>query len=159
MSDDHETIDHRTTIRPASTGERLSEERIHDLIHAVEEGFREKGLESIERLAGSHLLEHSSTLGHVDFRERVEIVRSILEDARLHVDEIVAQGDVIAWRWTIIGTHKGKWMGIAPTGREVSISGISVDRFEHGTVAEHWEFPDALAFARQFEEEPEPTSR
>jgi predicted ester cyclase len=50
----------------------------------------------------------------------------------------VAEGDKVVTRKTIAGTHRGALMGIAPTGRAVSISVIDIVRVEDGRYAEHW---------------------
>ena len=77
--------------------------------------------------------------------------RRVLADPELRVDEIVAQGNLVAWRWHVTGTHRRKWMGFEPTGRRVTLSGLSVDRFEDGRSVERWEFPDLVEFAAQLE--------
>jgi len=135
----------------AADGRELTRDQVERLAAAVERGFTEADLRSIEEVAAEHLLEHSESLGHTDFRERVEMIRTILADPTLSVDEIVAQGNIVVWRWHIAGTHEGKWMGFAPTGKQVTLPGISVDRFENGRSVEHWEFPDLVELASQLE--------
>jgi predicted ester cyclase len=151
MSDSSATTGrHRIKVR-AADGRALTKAQVEKLARAVERGFGEEDLHSMEEVVADHLLEHSSTLGHKDFRERVEMIRAIVADPRFHVDEIVAQGNLVAWRWHITGTHTGKWMGFEPTGKELTLSGISVDRFEDGRSAERWEFPDLVELAAQLE--------
>jgi predicted ester cyclase len=135
----------------AADGRALTRQQIEKLATAIERGFNEQDLRSIEEVAAEHLLEHSESLGHTDFRERVEMIRTILAEPTISVDEIVAQGNIVVWRWHITGTHQGKWMGFAPTGKKVTPSGISVDRFEEGRSVEHWEFPDLVDLADQLE--------
>jgi predicted ester cyclase len=79
------------------------------------------------------------------------MIRTIVADPELHVDEIVAQGNIVAWRWHITGTHQPKWVGFEATRKEVTLSGIAVDRFEEGCSVEHWEFPDLVDLANQLE--------
>ena len=110
----------------AADGRELTRDQVERLAAAVERGFTEADLRSIEEVAAEHLLEHSESLGHTDFRERVEMIRTILADPTLSVDEIVAQGNIVVWRWHIAGTHEGKWMGFAPTGKQVTLPGISL---------------------------------
>lgn len=151
MSDPPATTEDRRISVRAADGRVLTREQIEKLAGAVERGFGEEDLRSLEEIAAEHLLEHSSTIGHKDFRQRVEMVRSIVTDAKFHVDEIVAQGNLVAWRWRITGRHAGKWMGFEPTGRELTLSGLSVDRFEDGRSVERWEFPDLVGLAAQLE--------
>ncbi len=70
-------------------------------------------------------------------------------DAHYTVEEMVAEGDRVVTRWTGRGTHKGDLMGIAPTGRQVTVPGMGVSRIAGGKVVEEWEFWDALGMFQQ----------
>ncbi len=65
------------------------------------------------------------------------------------IDDQIAEGDRVVTRWTARGTHKGEWMGIAPTGKPVTVTGILISRFAGGRVVEEWENYDALGMMRQ----------
>jgi ketosteroid isomerase-like protein len=56
--------------------------------------------------------------------------------AQITVDEQIAEGDKVATRWTGRGTHTGEFNGIAPTGKEVTISGQTISRLEGGKIVE-----------------------
>ena len=58
--------------------------------------------------------------------------------AHITVIEQIAEDDVIASRWTASGTHTGEIAGIAPTGKDVTISGITISKLEGGRVIEEW---------------------
>jgi steroid delta-isomerase-like uncharacterized protein len=77
-------------------------------------------------------------------------------DARLVVDELVAEGDRVAARWTFRGTHTGEFLGIAPTGKPVSMAAIEVNRVAAGQVAEHWVALDQLGRLQQLGAMPTP---
>jgi steroid delta-isomerase-like uncharacterized protein len=59
-------------------------------------------------------------------------------DARITVDEQIADGDTVATRWTGRGTHSGEIAGIAATGKEATVSGITISKLEGGKVTEEW---------------------
>lgn len=65
------------------------------------------------------------------------------------VGESVVHGDRCAFRWTASGTHRGEFMGIAPTGRYVTYSGTGSVRVRGGKIAEHWADWDALGLMQQ----------
>jgi predicted ester cyclase len=98
-----------------------------------------------------HLLEHSELMGHVDFRQRLQMLRHALLDARLEIREVIQHGNLVAWRWTVEGTHSDRLFGVPATDRKVKLTGISLDRLEDDMVVEHWEFPDVDAFYEQFD--------
>jgi predicted ester cyclase len=50
----------------------------------------------------------------------------------------VAEGDLVATRWRLSGKHTGEFRGLAPSGKEVSWTGVHTDRFADGRVSESW---------------------
>jgi predicted ester cyclase len=74
----------------------------------------------------------------------------------IKVDEQVAEGNLVATRWTGRGTQTGEIAGIAPTGKEVTISGFTFSRIEGGKVVEEWTTWDTLGMLIQLGAVPEP---
>jgi steroid delta-isomerase-like uncharacterized protein len=70
-------------------------------------------------------------------------------DIRVAVEDQVAEGDKVVSRWTATGTHTGDLMGIPPTGRRVEISGVTINRFSGGKIAEDWYQSDDLGMMQQ----------
>jgi predicted ester cyclase len=72
------------------------------------------------------------------------------------VDDQIVDGDKVATRWTGRGTQTGEVAGIAPTGKEVTISGLTISRLEGGMVVEEWATWDTLGMLIQLGAIPEP---
>jgi predicted ester cyclase len=72
------------------------------------------------------------------------------------VDDQFAQGDRVATRWTGRGTHTGEVAGIAPTGKDVTVSGLTLSRLEDGQIVEEWTTWDTLGMLVQLGAIPEP---
>lgn len=70
-------------------------------------------------------------------------------DLHIAVDDLIAEDDKLVARQTVTGTHRGEYMGHAPTGRSVTYKEIFVARFEDGRIAETWGVVDVLAQMRQ----------
>ena len=70
-------------------------------------------------------------------------------DGRITIDGQFAEGDMVATRWTGRGTHQGELMGIPPTGKQVTVSGITVSRVKNGKVVEEWSNWDTLGMLQQ----------
>ena len=83
------------------------------------------------------------------FKEHVRLVKAAFPDIRFTVDEIIAEGDKVAVRWTLRGTHMGEWRDMAPTGRQVRISGTGIVRIADGKIQEWHEHHDALGLMEQ----------
>jgi steroid delta-isomerase-like uncharacterized protein len=81
--------------------------------------------------------------------------REAFDDFHATVEDQIAEGDKVVTRWTIRGTHRGEFRGIAPTGKELAIRGIGIFRFSpEGKVVESWDSYDQLGIMRQgFEQE------
>jgi predicted ester cyclase len=77
-----------------------------------------------------------------DFRRGFPNVVSTIED-------LIAEGDRVAARWSARGTHQGEYVGVPPSGREVEFTGISVYRIEAGRIAESWTVEDELGLMYQ----------
>jgi len=82
-------------------------------------------------------------------RETVSSLRSGFPDGRFTVDEVVAEGDAVVQRWTFRGTHRGEWLGIQGTGKEVEITGTATSHVRNGKVADHYADWDALRMMQQ----------
>jgi steroid delta-isomerase-like uncharacterized protein len=70
-------------------------------------------------------------------------------DGRITIDGQLAEGDMVATRWTGRGTHQGELMGIPPTGKQVTVSGITISRVKNGKVVEEWSNWDTLGMLQQ----------
>jgi steroid delta-isomerase-like uncharacterized protein len=73
-------------------------------------------------------------------------------DLTVRVDEVVAEDDRAAVATTIEGTHEGELLGIAPTGRRVSVTGIDLVRVARGRIVEHRGLTDTVGLLRQLSE-------
>jgi steroid delta-isomerase-like uncharacterized protein len=87
--------------------------------------------------------------GREGLKKHVTTYRTALPDLTITVDEALAEGNKVTVRWTARGTHKATLMGIAPTGKQVTLTGISVIRISGGKVAEHWVTWDTLGMMQQ----------
>jgi len=76
-------------------------------------------------------------------------------DGKITIDDQLAEGDLVATRWTGRGTQQGELMGIPATGKEVTISGITISRVKNGKVVEEWSNWDTLGMLQQLGVVPE----
>jgi steroid delta-isomerase-like uncharacterized protein len=79
-------------------------------------------------------------------------------DAKVTVNDQIAEGDKVATRWTGHGTHDGEIAGVSPTGKEVTVSGLTLSRLENGMVVEEWTTWDTLGMLVQLGAVPVPTT-
>jgi predicted ester cyclase len=91
----------------------------------------------------------SDTTGFNQFQERWALFNQAFPDLRFTVDLVAAEGDLAATVWTATGTQTGEWQGIAPTGKEVTWTGINVFRIACGKIAESWGEADHIGLRAQ----------
>ena len=88
-------------------------------------------------------------------KEFIQIFLSGFSDGRITVDHQFAEGDMVATRWMGRGTHDGELMGIAPTQKQATVSGITMSRLQNGKVVEEWTHWDTLGMLQQLGAVPE----
>jgi steroid delta-isomerase-like uncharacterized protein len=95
------------------------------------------------RAAGAPPLDRE---GH---REMIAEFLRAFPDGRNTTDDLLAEGDKVVHRWTYRGTHEGAFQGMPPTGRQVTLTGISIWRFEGDKIVESWHELDTLGLLQQ----------
>ena len=86
----------------------------------------------------------------------VTMFRSAIPDLRVIVEDMIAEGDKVAVRYTLEGTHEGELFGVPPTGQRLSIKSMTVERVSDGKIREHWRVTDNLEMMQQLGVVPEP---
>ena len=100
-----------------------------------------------------------ATRGPEEIARYVAEVRVGYPDFTLHVNDVVAQDDRLAVHWTVAGTHRGEWQGIAPTGKRINISGLSLEVVENGKIVRDSVYFDRLTLLEQLGVSPEAVQR
>jgi len=90
-------------------------------------------------------------------KKRVNMYRTAFHDLRLNMEDLLADGETVVARWSCRGVHKGELNGIAPTGKQVAITGVTIVHFTNGKIVEGFVNWDALGLMRQLGVVPEPT--
>jgi steroid delta-isomerase-like uncharacterized protein len=131
----------------------VSEESKALIQRFVEEAFNKGNLGVADEVYASDFVSHESS-GPVErgpeyVKGFVGTYRDAFPDGRTTVEDSIAEGDKVAYRWTFRGTHRGELMGIAPTEKQVTITGITVDRISGGKIEEEWNNFERLGVLRQ----------
>ena len=120
----------------------------------MEEVFNRGKTSLVDELFAPDFVEHEELPpGIPPGREAVKqlpaIFRSAFPDFKVTIDDVIAEGDKVAVRSTWSGTHKGEFMGIAPTGKSVSFGVFDIIRIAGGKFVEHWGQMDNLGMMQQ----------
>jgi steroid delta-isomerase-like uncharacterized protein len=87
--------------------------------------------------------------GLEDLKRHLQRVYSAFPDFRHIIEDMIAEGDRVATRLMACGTHKGELMGVAPTGKQISVTGMRFCRITNGKIQEDWHNSDTLGLLQQ----------
>ena len=146
---DEDRVVTRWTLRGTHSGEFLG-------LAPTGEGVTVSGIE-FDRMVGGRIDEtwvgYHPFAGSVPDPERVErgsiAMAEAFPDLRMTEADSVKEGDKVAFRWLLSGTHEGEFMGVAPTGRRVEAMGMDIVRLADGDIVEHWGEFDAVGLLRR----------
>jgi len=126
----------------------------------VEEAFNEGKLGVIDELIAPSFVNHDPATpepirGPEDFKEFVKTYRSAFPDLRVTIEDQIAEGDKVVSRWSARGTQKGELLGMPASGKQATVTGISIDKIEGGKIVESWNNWDTLGMLQQLGAIPE----
>jgi len=109
-------------------------------------------LAEIDELFASNWVWHSApgvSPDRTGLQQMVTMFRSAFSDIQSSVDDQIAENDEVVWRWTMRARHTGDFMGLPPTDRSITFSGISIDRLAAGRFVERWDSADMMGLMQQ----------
>jgi len=115
----------------------------------TQETWNEGNLDRLDEFLADDYVEHDPTVeaefeGRETYRENVRNFRRAFPDLTVTNEDLIVAEEKIVARQRFSGTHRGTFMGIEPTGREVESTGIVICRLEDGKIAETWVETDVL---------------
>jgi steroid delta-isomerase-like uncharacterized protein len=118
-----------------------------------EEVWNKGNLSVVDELLAANYVDYNqppgAPRGRLGYKASVNMFRSAFPDIRFTLDQILAEGDRVALRLTGRGTHRGVFMGVPPTGKQVTFGGMTFIRVENGKVTERWGISDIPGLMQQ----------
>ena len=129
----------------------------------LEEVYGAGDLDLVDEIVAAAFVGHDPALpepirGPAGVKDAVTLYRTAFPDLRLTIEMQVGEGELVVTQWTARGTHQGELFGIAPTGKQATVTGISIDRISDGKIAEDWTNWDTLGLLQQLGAVPAPAS-
>ena len=119
----------------------------------MDEVFNKGNLAVADELLAPNLIDHNPFPGQPPgvegLKQAMVALRQAFPDLHVTVDEMLSDGDKVVIRSTMKGTHKGTFMNIPATGKQISVEGIDIVRISNGRVVEHWGVTDNLTMMQQ----------
>ena len=138
----------------------MSEENKTVIRRSFEELWNKGNLSVADELFAPNYTHHDPSTpdvgrGPESEKKRATLYRTAFPDLKLTIEDIIAEGETVMARWSCRGTHKGDLSGIAPTGKQFTISGVTIARLTNGKLAEGYVNWDALGLMQQLGVVPE----
>jgi steroid delta-isomerase-like uncharacterized protein len=122
--------------------------------HRLVEEFNQGNLDTAAKFLAADYIDHAdppgTPPGSGSAKQRWIMLRTAFPDAHVTLEDMIAEGDKVAARFTLHGTHNGELMGIPPTGKQVVVTGIDINRITNGKIVERWANFDTLGMLQQF---------
>ncbi|MDT0677771.1 ester cyclase [Autumnicola musiva] len=131
----------------------MSKEKNKEVQQKFGEAINTGNLERLKDLVADDVKDHDPApnqgpgpQGYIDF---FTMMRNAFPDMQVEVEQLVADEDNVAFAYTLTGTHKGDFMGVAGTGKSIKARGMQISRFENGKLVERWGSSDELGILKQ----------
>jgi steroid delta-isomerase-like uncharacterized protein len=139
----------------------FAEENKALVLRFLEEVWNRGNLDVIDGCIAPEFVQHDPATPEemrcpADARRYVQMNRSAFPEIRITVEDQLSEGDKVATRVTVRGTHRGELEGMPPNGKRIEFSAITIDRFSGGKFVETWLNSDDLGTLRQFGAIPTP---
>ena len=122
--------------------------------------FFEEGLIAFDELLDPAFILHDAPSGLPPGIEGCKVIdvtfRTAFPDYKHTIHDLIAEGDKVVARWTFHGTNEGDFQGLPPTGKKVTIPGISVFRLVDGKIMDDWTISDTFGLMQQLGAIPTP---
>ncbi|OFX16893.1 hypothetical protein A3K71_01720 [archaeon RBG_16_50_20] len=119
----------------------------------MEEVLNKGNMQAVDELIAPNFVEHNPFPGQAPgvegLKQAMVALRQAFPDLHVTVDEMLSDGDKVVIRSTMKGTHKGNFMNIPATGKQMSVEGIDILRISNGRAVEHWGVTDNLTMMQQ----------
>src|SRR5437763_347338 len=129
----------------------------------IEQVWNERDMALVQELFAPDVVRHDSASptqteihGLEKMKQMISTVSRAFPDLYQTLDDQIAEGDKVVNRWTARGTHQGAYMGIAPTGKSITFTGITIFRIAEGKIVEQWVEQDMVGFLQQLGVMPSP---
>ena len=127
------------------------------LVRRWHESFHQWNVDLADEIVAPDLVYHGTEIRGIDgYKEWITWASTILPDMQATIEHLIAEGDKVVFRHSATATHKGEWLGIPATGKQVEFTQTGIVRIADGKIAELWDDWDAFGVFQQLGGIPEP---
>jgi len=127
----------------------MSLEENKTIVRRFVETYNKGDLDLLDDLVAPDYVDHAHQLSPEGLKQVIRMALKAFQDYHETIEDIIAEGDKVWIRVTATGTHTGEFMGIAPTGKKITMMFVDMFRIANGKLVEYWEVRDQLDFLKQ----------
>jgi steroid delta-isomerase-like uncharacterized protein len=137
----------------------MSTEQNKALVRRIIDELNTGNLRILDEVSAPHVVYHfpgSLPLDLAGFKGLMDVFWSAFPDLHTGIEEMIAEGDTVVRRGYFRGTHQGAFQGIPPTGKQVTVALVAIERIVDGKLVEHRAYPDVMGMMQQLGAIPTP---
>ena len=128
----------------------MSLEENKAIIRKAIEAINKRNLAVVDEFIAPDYIDHTHKLKSVgEYKQRIAMFMKGFPDFHETIEDIIAEGDKVWVRFKFSGTHTGEYLGLAPTGKKITVECVGIFRMVNGKAVEEWEVADGLDSLKQ----------
>ncbi len=141
--------------RRSGAEDEIMMEETRSLVYRIVDAYQSQTLDELDDLLTDDVVllrAEKKAEGRAEFKAVLQRLRRAFPDIQYRIDDAIAEGDKLMLRWTCGGTHRGEYLGVAPSGRPVTYTGITLFELRGGRIARAWVSADLYSLQRRMRE-------
>jgi steroid delta-isomerase-like uncharacterized protein len=135
------------------TSQQTQAEANKAIIRRYRQAHNQNDMATLDEIVAADIISHNGLPGLPAGREGGKIAHqgslAAFPDGKTTSDDLIAEGDKVVERFTLVGTHTGDFLGIPASGKQVKVTGMSIFRIANGKIVEHWGENDGIGLMTQ----------
>jgi len=127
----------------------MSLEENKAIVRRFIEAYNKRNLDLIDDLVAPDYVDHTNKVGREGLKQLFNMGLKGFPDWHEIIEDIIAEGDKVWVRLAYTGTHKGEFLGLAPTGKKITSKAVDIYRIVNGKLAEYWNVTDNVDILKQ----------
>ena len=127
----------------------MSLEENKAIVRRFIEAYNKRNLDLIDDFVAPDYVDHTNKVGREGLKQLFDMGLKGFPDWHETIEDIIAEGDKVWVRLAYTGTHKGEFMGLAPTGKKITTMAVDIYRIVNGKLAEYWSVTDNVNILKQ----------
>ena len=127
----------------------MSLEENKAIVRRFIEAYNKRNLDLIDDFVAPDYVDHTNKVGREGLKKLFAMGLKAFPDWHETIEDIIAEGDKVWVRLAYTGTHKGEFLGLAPTGKKITTMAVDIYRIVNGKLAEYWNVTDNVDILKQ----------